>query len=232
MPALPRPRRQMAFRSRGVIVLSYNNLVLRGRRGQRPRLTSAVKSTRSEPRTRRVPRRLWDTAGRQMTARGMAIRSVLAAAVLVPAAALTCMLGQPFAISAIASTSAIVLHAPQQYHQRPQRILACYIAGIGISAPISLVGAAVGLPVLLAAAVAAVIIVATPPGRVHPPTACIPLAITPQAIQPLALLGRWLSFSGLAAACLAIMWLLTVQPQSRIRRGTIDHPERPCTAGT
>jgi hypothetical protein len=191
---------------------------------------SAVKSDRPEPRTRCVLR-LWDTAGRQMTADGIAIRSLLGAAVLIPAATLTCMLGQPFAISAIASTSAIVLHSPQRYHERPQRILACYAAGIAISAPISLVGAAVGLPVLLAAAVAAVVIVATPPGRVHPPTACIPLAITPQAIQPLALLGRWLSFTGLAAACLAILWLLTVQPLSRTRRITTEHPERPRTTG-
>lgn len=152
----------------------------------------------------------------QTTLRGTAIRIVLAAAVMIPAATLTSMLGQPFAISAIASTTAIVLHAPQQYHQRPQRILAFYAAGIVISAPISLVGAVVGLPVLLAAAVAAVIIVATPPGRVHPPTACIPLAITPQAIEPLVLLGRWLSFTGLAAACLAILWLLTVQPSTHL----------------
>ncbi|MDT7763345.1 MAG: hypothetical protein QOC63_2765 [Mycobacterium sp.] len=166
-----------------------------------------------------------------MTVRGMAIGSLLAAAVLIPAATLTSMLGQPFAISAIASTSAIVLNAPHRYHQRPERILACYAAGIIISAPISLVGAAVGLPVLLAAAVAAVVIVATPPGRLHPPTACIPLAITPQAIQPLALLGRWVSFTGLAAACLAILWLLTVAPLSRSRRIAIEHPERPCTTG-
>lgn len=152
----------------------------------------------------------------QTTLRATAIRIALAAAVLIPAATLTSMLGQPFAISAIASTTAIVLHAPQQYHQRPQRILACYAAGIVISAPISLLGAAVGLPVLLAAAVAAVIIVATPPGRVHPPTACIPLAIIPQAIEPLALLGRWLSFTGLAAACLAMLWLLTVQPSTDV----------------
>ncbi|MBB5168321.1 hypothetical protein [Mycobacterium sp. AZCC_0083] len=167
-----------------------------------------------------------------MATRGTAIRSLLAAAVLIPAATLTSMLGQPFAISAIASTSAIILHAPRRYHERPQRILACYVAGIAISVPISLVGAGVGLPVLLAAAVATVIIVATPPGRVHPPTACIPLAITPHAIQPLALLGRWLSFGGLAAACLALLWLLTVEPQSRSRRSSIDHPERPCTTGT
>jgi hypothetical protein len=166
-----------------------------------------------------------------MTVRGMAIRSALAAAVLIPAATLTTMLGQPFAISAIASTAAIVLHAPQRYHERPQRILACYAAGISISASISLVGAVVGLPVLLAAAVAAVIIVATTPGRVHPPTACIPLAITTQAIQPLALLGRWLSFTGLAAACLATLWLLTVQSLSRSRRIAIEHSERPCTTG-
>jgi hypothetical protein len=189
---------------------------------------SAVNSDKSE---RRVLPRSWDTAGRQMTARGMAIRSLLAAALLIPAATLTCRLGQPFAISAIASTSAIVLHSPQRYHERPQRILACYAAGILISAPISLVGAALGLPVLLAAAVAAVVIVAAPPGRVHPPTACIPLAITPQAIEPLALLGRWLSFTGLAAACLAILWLLTVQPLSRTRRIATGHPERPCTTG-
>jgi hypothetical protein len=166
-----------------------------------------------------------------MTVRGAAMRSALAAAVLIPAATLTNMLGQPFAISAIASTAAIVLHAPQRYHQRPQRILACYAAGIVISAPISLVGAAVGLPVLLAAAVAAVIIVAAPTGRVHPPTACIPLAVTPQAIQPLVLLGRWLSFTGLAAACLAILWLLTIEPLSPSRRiADLCHPAV-CAAG-
>jgi hypothetical protein len=167
-----------------------------------------------------------------MTARGTAIRGALAAAVLIPAATLTGLLGQPFAISAIAGTAAIVLHAPQRYRERPHRILACYAAGIAISAPISLEGVVIGLPLLLAAAVSAVIIVATPLGRVHPPTACIPLAITAQAIQPFALLGRWLSFTGLAAACLAILWLLTAQPLSRRRDIIVESPERPCTTGT
>jgi hypothetical protein len=137
------------------------------------------------------------------------MRCALAAAVLVPTTALTIRLGQPFAISAIASTAAIVLHAPERYRQRPQRIVVCYLVGIAVSVPVSLAGAAVGLPALLMSAIAAVIIVASPVGRVHPPTACIALAVSGPTGQPLALLGRWLSFSALALACLAVLWLLT-----------------------
>jgi hypothetical protein len=141
--------------------------------------------------------------------RGFAIRCALAATVLVPTTALTIRLGQPFAISAIASTAAIVLHAPEQYRQRPQRIVLCYLSGIAVSVPVSLAGAALGLQALLMSAVAAVVIVASPLGRVHPPTACIALAVTGPSAQPLALLGRWLSFSALALAGLVVLWLLT-----------------------
>lgn len=173
--------------------------------------------------------RLWPSAIQsRMTLRGFALRCALAAAVLVPAAGLTFMLGEPFAISAIASTTAIVLHAPLRYRQRPRRIFVCYAAGTAVSAPISLLGAIVGAPALLAATISAVIIVASPLGRVHPPTACIPLAITAPSIQPLALLGRWLSFTGLALACLAVLWLLTTQPRARRGHITTDHTGTPC----
>ena len=157
-----------------------------------------------------------------LSGRAPAVRCLLATAVLIPAAILTIRLGEPFAISAIASTTAIVLHAPLRYHRRPQRILACYGAGIAVSAPISVMGAAVGLPTLLAATISAVIIVASLPGRIHPPTACIPLAITAPAIQPLALIGRWLDFSVLAMACLAALWLLTIQPLARASKNMLQ----------
>jgi len=160
--------------------------------------------------------------------RGVTLRCALAATVLVPAATVTIGLGQPYAISAIASTTAIVLHAPLRYHQRPQRILWCYTAGIGISALTSLTGAAMGLPAMLACTVAAVVIVASPAGRVHPPTVCIALAITAQGIHPLALLGRWLSFTGLALACLAVLWLLTAQPLTRSHRQDARRTETRC----
>jgi hypothetical protein len=205
-------------------VLLHSRFKTRPFPGRHPFLMSAVNSARSESCVRHALRRFRDGAGRSTTVRGIGMRSALATAVLIPAAALTTMLGQPFAISAIASTAAIVLHAPRRYHERPQRILACYGTGIAISAPISLVGAAVGLPMLLAASVAAVIIVATPPGRVHPPTACIPLAITTQSIAPLALLGRWVSFAGLAVVCLAMLWLLTVEPLWRSPWSTARPP--------
>jgi hypothetical protein len=145
----------------------------------------------------------------------VALRSALAATILAPVAILTFCLGDPFAISAIASTAAVVLHAPARYRQHPQRILWCYAAGVAISGPISLAGAAVGLPMLLAAAMAAIVIVASPAGRVHPPTACIPLAITTPSLQSLALVERWLSFGGLAVVCLFALWLLSGWPPLR-----------------
>jgi hypothetical protein len=126
-------------------------------------------------------------------------------------------MGQPFAISAIASTCGIVLHAPQRYHRRPQPILACYTVGIVISAPISLVAALCAVPVLIAAAVSALIIVATPVGRIHPPTACIPLAIVAPSLAPLTLVIRWTTFTVAAAVCLAVLWLITTE-RSPVRR--------------
>jgi len=153
-------------------------------------------------------------------------RALLAAAVLMPAAIITISLGEPFAISAIASTVAIVLHNPQRYHQRPQPILSCYAFGIIVSAMITLADTTVDLPPLLASGIAAIIIAASPAGRIHPPTACIPLQIT-AAIEPLALLGRWLTFTGLSLGCLAALWLLTARPLVRYTytdRHTIQTP--------
>ncbi|PXX00324.1 hypothetical protein C8E89_13527 [Mycolicibacterium moriokaense] len=167
---------------------------------------------------------------RHQPARALALRCVLSAAVLLPAAMLTIMLGQPFAISAIGSTTAIVLHAPSRYHQRPQRILSCYAAGVAISVPISLAGAAVGLPTLLASAISAVIIAASLPGKVHPPTVCIPLAITAPSIQLVALIGRWLCFTGLALVCLAVLWLLTAPPLAQNHSVVAGDRETPCPA--
>jgi hypothetical protein len=142
---------------------------------------------------------------------GTALRFVLAVTVLAPAAVATLLMGAPFAISAIASTTAIILHAPHRYHQRPQPILACYVAGLCISAPMSIAAAWVGAPALLAAALSAIIVVATRPGKVHPPTACIPLAIATPSADLWALQWRWVSFTLLAFTCLTVLWVLTVE---------------------
>jgi hypothetical protein len=191
----------------------------------------AMKSTRPPTGTVDRVRRSWATTIRQHdTVRGLALRFALSAAVLMPAAAATIALREPFAISAIASTVAIVLHAPQRYHQRPQLILACYAAGIVVSATISLAGAFVGAPSLMVAGASAVIIVASPAGRLHPPTACIPLQITAH-IAPLALVGRWLTFTGLSASCLAALWVLTSRLLARYDRTELDLAETPCTTG-
>jgi hypothetical protein len=167
---------------------------------------------------------------RHQAAQALALRCVVSAAVLLPTAKLTIMLGQPFAISAIASTTAIVLHAPLRYRRRPQRILSCYAAGVAISVPISLAGAAVGLPTLLASAISAVIIAASLPGKIHPPTVCIPLAITAPSLQLVALIGRWLCFTGLALVCLAMLWLLTALPLAQNHRIVASDRETPCPA--
>jgi hypothetical protein len=183
----------------------------------------------SEPTTGKGEQQLWARVlGPCATLHGMPLRCALAAIVMIPAATLTIRLDQPYAISAIASTTAIVLHAPVRYHQRPQRILWCYAAGIGIALPISLAGAAVHLPPLLACAVAAVVIAASPAGRIHPPTVCIALAITAPGIQPLVLLGRWCSFTGLALVCLAALWLLTAPPLARETRQDVQEVESRC----
>ncbi len=163
--------------------------------------------------------------GRIRRIHGLTVRVILAAAVLMPIAAFTIMLAEPFAISAIASTVAIVMHAPLRYHRHPQLILSCYAAGIAVSATISLAGVFMSVPPLMAAAVAAAIIVASPAGRLHPPTACIPLQVI-AAIPPLALVGRWLTFTGLSLTCLFALWLLTARPL--VQRNDAD----PCPAGS
>lgn len=140
-----------------------------------------------------------------------ALRYLLAASVLMPAAVITLVMGDPFAISAIASTTAIILHAPRRYHRRPQRILTCYVAGLCISAPMSITAAWMGAPALLAATLSAVIVVSTRLGKVHPPTACIPLAIATPSPDLWALQWRWVWFALLAFTCLAVLWTLTVE---------------------
>ncbi len=140
---------------------------------------------------------------------GVAVRIAAAAAVLVPSAVLLLRLGEPFAMSAMASTAAIVLHSPSRYRRRPEVIATCYVVGLAITVPLTLAATITALPPLLASTVAAVVIVASPLGRIHPPTACIPLAITASA-SPILLLKQWAVFGGVAAAILVVLWVLTL----------------------
>ncbi len=140
---------------------------------------------------------------------GLAIRLAAAGVVLLPSALLLIRLGEPFAMSAMASTAAIVLHSPSRYRRRPDVIAWCYVAGLAITIPLTVAATMTDLPGLYASAVAAVVIVATPLGRIHPPTACIPLAITASASADV-LLVQWAVFAGVAAGILAALWVITL----------------------
>ncbi|CAA0132152.1 Uncharacterised protein [Mycolicibacterium vanbaalenii] len=136
------------------------------------------------------------------------VRLLAASVVLVPSAVLLVRLGEPFAMSAMASTAAIVLHSPNRYRRRPAVIAICYAVGLALTVPISLTAVFTPMSGLVASTIAAVLIVASPLGRVHPPTACIPLAIT-TAPSAGVLLNGWLAFAAVAAAVLVGLWLLT-----------------------
>ncbi|RFZ47927.1 hypothetical protein DAVIS_00103 [Mycobacterium marinum] len=137
----------------------------------------------------------------------VAERMVAGALVLIPSALLLLRLGEPFAISAMASTTAIVLHSPNRYRRRPHVIASCYATGLAITVPITLIGMLTSMSGLLASTIAAVVIVAAPVGRVHPPTACIPLAIT-RSSGPAAMLLGWVTFAVVAVGFLAALWMM------------------------
>ncbi len=144
---------------------------------------------------------------RRRPAIAVAVRMAAATLMLIPSAFLLLRLGEPFAMSAMASTAAIVLHSPNRYRHRPDVIAACYAAGLVVTVPITLAATITSMSGLLASTIAAVVIVATPVGRIHPPTACIPLAIT-RSSSPAALLLGWVTFAAVAAGFLAGLWMI------------------------
>lgn len=137
----------------------------------------------------------------------VAVRTAAATLLLIPTALLLLHLREPFAISAMASTAAIVLHAPERFRRRPNVIAMCYVAGLAVTVPTTLTGILMSTSGLLASTIAAVVIVATPVGRIHPPTACIPLAIT-RSTGPAALLTGWVMFAAVAVGFLAGLWII------------------------
>ena len=94
------------------------------------------------------------------------------------------------------------------HRRRPAVIAICYAVGLALTVPISLTAVFTPMSGLLASTIAAVLIVASPLGRLHPPTACIPLAITTTPSAEV-LLNGWLAFAVVAAGVLAGLWLLT-----------------------
>ena len=144
----------------------------------------------------------------------VAVRMAAATLVLIPSAFLLLRLGEPFAMSAMASTAAIVLHSPNRYRGRPHVIATCYAIGLAVTVPITLAGMITSMSGLLASTIAAIVIVATPVGRIHPPTACIPLAITRSSSAAVLLTG-WVTFAGVAAGFLTALWILTLAARRR-----------------
>ncbi|MDV3129954.1 hypothetical protein M1247_33975 [Mycobacterium sp. 21AC1] len=118
-------------------------------------------------------------------------------------------LDQPFAFSAIASTVAIVFHAAARRAVDLRRIAKCYAAGLFISVVVSVGGHLCGLPPLLGPSLGSAVVAVTPLGRIHPPTACIPLAVIVTAKAGIAELGlRWLLFASFAYFCLGLLAML------------------------
>lgn len=142
---------------------------------------------------------------------GFVGRAAAAFILLVPIAVIDLLCRQPLAISAIASTAAIVLHAPARYHLRPQLIVGCYVVAIVVAAPMAVAGQAWGAPAVLMGSVTAALIAATPAGRAHPPVACVPLAAAVPAVSTVALMSRWALLAGTAAYSLGVLWLLSAQ---------------------
>jgi hypothetical protein len=140
---------------------------------------------------------------------GLLGRTVFALILLIPVAVVDLRAGQPFAISAIASTAAIVLHAPKRYQRRPQVIIGCYLVALAVAVPITLGGVVLAWPTLITASVAAALIAATSAARTHPPAACIPMAIV-STTDPASMVMRWALFVAAAVYSLAVLWLLTL----------------------
>jgi hypothetical protein len=134
-------------------------------------------------------------------------RLLAASVLLISAAILVLRLHSPFTISAMASTTTIVLHDSRAF--RRQRILRGYLFGLLVSVPISLAGALLGLPGLAGASVSAAVIAAGGTGRRHPPTTCIPLAVT-TATDAAEVLSRWCLFTATAGCWLATLWMLSL----------------------
>lgn len=135
---------------------------------------------------------------------------VLGAATMlfVPLGILTTILGEPFALSAFASTAAIVLNHPCIYRAQPYRVAASYCIALAVAIPSSLAGIALSVPPLCTASIAVALLVAGPAGRFHPPTACVPLAVLTSL--PLAVaLSRWALFALAMTYHLLALWFLT-----------------------
>jgi hypothetical protein len=140
----------------------------------------------------------------------MATAPVLTASVLlISTAILVLRLDSPFTISAMASTTTIVLHRPRRFRRHPQTIVSSYLFGLLVSVPISLTGAILELPGLLASSVSAALIAGSVAGRRHPPATCIPLAVT-TATGAAQVLTHWSLFTATAACWLALLWLLSI----------------------
>jgi hypothetical protein len=135
-----------------------------------------------------------------------------AAALFAPLVVLEVVYWQPFVASTFASTAAIALHDPHRYRRDWVRILRCYALAFAGTVPLSLGGAALALPGVVSAAVAAVLLLALRSGRFHPPIACVPFAITtmPSAPVPIPHVAMaWLIVLGATGYVLLTLVVLT-----------------------
>jgi hypothetical protein len=80
--------------------------------------------------------------------------------------------------STLASTVAVALLAPSRYQRDLALIARSYAVAFPVAVALSLLGLALSLPSVLTATAAAVLVIATRLGRVHPPAASVPFAIT------------------------------------------------------
>jgi len=151
-------------------------------------------------------------------------RLVMVVAVIGVALGAGVCLGQPFTFSAIASTVAVVGHGNARRAEDLRPIAKCYAAGLFIAVVVSVGGHLCGLHPLLGPSLGSAVVAMTALGRIHPPTACIPLAVIATARTGTAELGlRWLIFGSFAYFCLGLLAVLvrpvgacTTAPKGRI----------------
>jgi hypothetical protein len=86
--------------------------------------------------------------------------------------------GHPFMASTLASTVAVALLAPSRYRRDLGVIARSYAVALPVAVALSILGSALSLPSVLTATVAAVLVIAIKRGRLHPPAASVPFAVT------------------------------------------------------
>lgn len=119
----------------------------------------------------------------------------------------------------IAATAAIALHDRSRYRADARMIGRCYASALLVVVPVSLLGTATRMPIGVAVAAAALIVVVTHRAHLHPPVAGLPLSLTATTMTNAVI--EWLVIAGSTVYALCFLCLLTGElrtPPTTVRR--------------